>query len=288
MKELGTFASIIRTVLPVCAAWGLAGCGGTVDADDPPIARAFDQQLHWSDLRQVVPMDIAPEDSAAMAQAYVNNWLYQQVELHHAELNLVASQKQFETELRDYRNSLLLFAYEQAIVRQKLDTVIGNAEIETYYTDHSANFELREDILKARWFRLDDEEKRSLKKIEARFLGGKAEDMREIEIMLAQRSITITDRSNVWKSLTEMRNEVPIEALPSIGVNGHRITVHNGNTTWFVDILELRAHQTVSPIELVRQDIRTILLNQRKLQLIERMREDLYREALATKDIETL
>ena len=288
MKGPGTFASLVRTVLPVCAVCGLAGCGGTADADDPPIARAFDQQLHWSDLRQVVPVDMAPEDSAAMAQAYVNNWLYQQVELHHAEVNLAASQKQFETELKDYRNSLLLFAYEQAIVRQKLDTVIRNDEIEKYYTDNSANFELREDILKARWFRLDDEEKRSLKKMESRFLGGKAEDMREIEIMLAQRSIAITDRSTVWRSLTELRNEVPIETVPPIGANGQRITVHNWSTAWFVDILELRAHQTASPIELVRQDIRTILLNQRKLQLIERMREDLYREALAAKDIEAL
>jgi hypothetical protein len=36
-----------------------------------------------------------------------------------------------------------------------------------------------------------------------------------------------------------------------------------------------------APIELVRQEIRSIILNERKLELIDRMRNDLYQEALA-------
>jgi hypothetical protein len=55
-----------------------------------------------------------------------------------------------------------------------------------------------------------------------------------------------------------------------------------------VDILELRPKDSVSPLPLVEQDIRSILINQRKLQLIERMREDLYREAQANNDVEVL
>ena len=57
---------------------------------------------------------------------------------------------------------------------------------------------------------------------------------------------------------------------------------------FFLEVLELRGENSVSPLNLVDSDIRSILLNQRKLQLLEHMRQDLYREALDRKDIEVL
>ena len=53
-----------------------------------------------------------------------------------------------------------------------------------------------------------------------------------------------------------------------------------------MDILERRSKGAGSPQDIVRQDIRSILINQRKLHLIERMREDLYREAQDARNIE--
>lgn len=271
---------------PVLGAFVLGGCTTDTDHDDPMVARAFDQYLRWSDLRQVVPMEATAEDSAAIAQAFVNNWLHQQVELHQAEVNLAASQKEFEAELRDYRNSLLLFAYEEALVRQRLDTVIPAGEMEAYYKDNGAIFDLKDDILRARWFRVQDEDRRVLKRMEDRFLSGKPEQMRDVEIQLAEKGIVITDRSDAWTTLEELRNEVPLEDVPTVGPEGKRMIVRNNTTTWFLDILELRPRHSAAPIELVRQDIRTTILNQRKLHLIEQMREDLYREASNTKDVE--
>ncbi|MBP7408686.1 MAG: hypothetical protein KA941_08015 [Flavobacteriales bacterium] len=273
---------------PVLGAFVLGGCTTDIDTDDPPVARAYDQYLRWSDIRQVVPMEAPPEDSAAMAQAFINNWLHQQVELHHAEVNLASSQKEFEAELRDYRNSLLLFAYEEALVRQRLDTLISSSEMESYYQANSSNFDLRDDILRARWFRVQDEDRRVLKRMEERFLSGKPEQMREVEIQLAEKGVAITDRSGSWTTLEELRNEVPLTEVPTVGPEGKRLLVRNETTTWFLDMLELRPRHGPAPIELVRQDIRTTILNQRKLHLIEQMRKDLYREASNTKDVEVL
>ncbi len=272
---------------PVLGAFVLWGCAADEETDDPVIARAFDQYLRWSDLRQVVPMEAAPEDSAAMAQAYVESWLHQQVELHQAEVNLAASQKEFEAELQDYRNSLLLTAYEQALVEQRLDTIITAAEVQAYYEANTADFDLQDDILRARWFRVDSLEKRALKRMEDRFLSGKPEQMRDVEIQLAEMGVTISDRSKAWTALTELRNVVPLETVPTVGPEGRRFAVHKESAAWFVDILELRPRSGPSPVELVRQDIRTILLNKRKNDLIVKMRDDLYQQAVAAKDVET-
>ena len=271
---------------PVMGAFVLLGCGGDSSADDPMVARAYDQNLRWSDLRQVVPMDATPEDSAAIAEAYIQNWMRQQVELHQAELNLASSEKDFEAELRDYRNSLLLIAYEEALVDQRLDTSISTEEMERYYQANASAFDLQDDIVRARWFSVVEQDKRILKRMEERFLSGDADKMREVEIMLAEKGITITDHSNTWTSFADLRNAVPLEETPAVAPEGKRIIVRQDSTTWFIDMIELRPRHSASPIELVKQGIRTTILNQRKLHLIEQMRSDLFREATTSKDVE--
>ncbi|MBK6342671.1 MAG: hypothetical protein IPF41_08805 [Flavobacteriales bacterium] len=79
---------------------------------------------------------------------------------------------------------------------------------------------------------------------------------------------------------------MPIESISAVPPAGRRLTLRDDDGAWFLDIVELRPRLSPSPIELVRQDIRSILLNQRKLTLIERMREDLYQQALANDAIE--
>jgi hypothetical protein len=276
----------MSVMAPLLGAIVLVGCSTGTDQDDPPVARAYDQYLRWSDLRQVVPMDAAAEDSAAMAQAYIDNWLQQQVELHHAESNLAPSEKEFEAELRDYRNSLLMIAFEDALVRQRLDTVISEQELQAYYEANRAAFDLTEDILRARWFKLDGVEPRTVKRLEERFLSGKPELMREVEIGLAEKGVSIIDRTSLWMTASELRNEVPLDQLPAVGPDGKRLIIRSDSTVWFLDVVELRSRHAAAPIELVRQRIRTGLLNQRKLSLIETMRKDLFKEATQAKDVE--
>ena len=62
----------------------LMSCG-TDDTNDPVLARAFDNELHWSDLRQVIPVSSTEMDSAALAQRYITNWSRDQVLVHRAE-----------------------------------------------------------------------------------------------------------------------------------------------------------------------------------------------------------
>jgi hypothetical protein len=265
-----------------------ASCSGDGDPEDPPVARAFDERLFWSDLRQVVPMDASPEDSAALAQRYIVNWLRQRVVIEKAEQNLGAAQKDFEAQLREYRNSLVIFAYEQALVDQKLDTVVTRAEIEDYYEGNRENFELQDNILRVRWFKVKEQEKRDLKRLEGHFLSGSADRMREVELWLAQRGIPIVDRSGSWTTFGELRAEIPVwnEDDGRTPLSEGRKVFRDEFGAYFVDVLELRSKASVSPLPMVQQDIRTIMINQRKLQLVERMREDLFREAETNKDVE--
>lgn len=268
----------------------LTACVPEVDPEDPPIARAWDKYLYWSDLRQVVPMGSTAEDSVAIAQRFIDNWMREQAVLKAAELNLAASAKDFEARLRNYHNSLLTFAYEEALVRQKLDTAVSEQQIDDYYQKNRSNFELKDNILRLRWFKVRENDRRTLKRLEEHFTSGSPERMREVEIWLAERGVPIIDRSGTWTNREGLRAEMPVvDRLPAeVPPGGLRFVLKDEGVHWFVEVLEQRTRDSASPLSMVRQDIRSIIINQRKLQLIERMREDLHREAIVRKDIEIL
>ncbi len=271
----------------VFAALLLASCKGGHGKDDRVVAEAFQDKLYWSDLRPVVPMDATPEDSAAIARRFLDNWARDRVMLHMAQENLDQSQLNVEERIRAYKESLLTFAYEQALVQQNLDTVVSGAQIQDYYDKNLANFQLKDNIVRARWFKMRSTDKKLLGRVEDLWRSGDEEDTHKLEVLLAQRGTTIEDTHDNWMEFTALQQLVPLKAdNPTDWLQRHgKTTIEDQNGTYFVDILDHRLKDSTSPIDLVEPQVRSIIINQRKLKLVERMREELYTNALAKKDV---
>ena len=97
---------------------------------DFPIARAFDKSLYFSEIQGIVPPNSSESDSIQIVNNYINNWIRQTVLLTQAEKNMTPDQLNIDKEIQDYKNSLIIFSYEQELIRQKLDTIITEKMIE--------------------------------------------------------------------------------------------------------------------------------------------------------------
>lgn len=254
------------------------------------VARAYTEVLSRHELRQVIPMDMAPDDSAAMATQYIDNWMRDRVLMAQAEKNLSVAQKDVEAELQAYRRSLIMHAYEQALIDQKLDTSVSAASIEEYYAANQKNFALKDDIVRVRWFKVREDDRRTLKQWEELWRSDDAAELHELEIQLAKRGIGIFDSGEDWLDFNELRKEVPLETDNATDYLGrtNKVVVKDSVNTYFVDLLEHRLRTGTAPVQRVATEIKAIIINQRKLRLLESMREDLYRDALAKKDVELL
>ena len=62
---------------------------------------------------------------------------------------------EFEKQIEDYRESLLIFAYQQEILNQNFDTMISSLEIQDYYNQFKDEFVLNENIFKGRFIVVD-------------------------------------------------------------------------------------------------------------------------------------
>jgi hypothetical protein len=266
----------------------LVGCGiGPAAPEEPVVAEAYGNFLYTADLRAVIPAGTPAPDSTALAEAFIANWLRKRVLLHRAEINLSDVQKDVQRQLEDYRSSLLIFAYEQAVVREKLDTAVTDADIAAYYAANEKNFELKDNIVRARWFKLRENDRRVLRKVEDLWRSERPEDRHQLEVLLAQRGAAINDTRDMWIPFTELQQQVPLRPdNPTDWLAGHdRAVVADSVGTFFVDLLEHRLKNSVSPVSLVRSEIRAVIINQRKLRLVEQLREELVKDAFARKEI---
>ncbi|MFZ1618380.1 MAG: hypothetical protein WAT41_13605 [Flavobacteriales bacterium] len=287
MSIVGGFSPTGLGRVACIAALLLYSCGSDRNAGDRVVAEAYGEKLYWSDLRPVIPVGTAREDSVAMARRFLENWARDRVMLHKAEENLDQSQLNVEAQLKDYRESLINFAYEQALVEQNLDTVVTDKAVKDYYEKNLANFQLKDNIVRVRWFKLRNDDKKLMQRVEELWRSTDDGDRSKLEVLLAQRGATIVDSRGDWVPFMELQQQVPLHPdNPTDWLQGRgKVTVSENGVTWFVNFIDHQLKDSTSPLELVAPQVRSILINQRKLRLVERLREELYNDAVSKKDV---
>ncbi|MCK4956480.1 MAG: hypothetical protein KAS49_02505, partial [Candidatus Cloacimonetes bacterium] len=123
--------------------------------NDTVLARVHSVYLYESDVAGIVPLNSSANDSLMIMKSYINNWIRQQLVVLQAEANLNDKEKDFSKQLETYRNSLITYKYESLLINQNLDTIVEIEEIEKYYQEHKSNFQLKSNIVKIDYVKLD-------------------------------------------------------------------------------------------------------------------------------------
>lgn len=261
--------------------------GDQVEEVNPEIAaKAYDRELSWTEISAIIPDVTSPEDSAILAERYISDWLKEQVLLHQAESSLPESEKQFQDELEKYRRTLLTYKYENSFVQQRLDTVISGSEIETYYNDNKDIFTLKDYIVKVKFCILDKDTPK-LKKFKKLFDSNNTSDLVALEQFCVDNGAAYYVNVDTWMYVEELLTKFPLELYDIEGFLRHtrRAEFEKGGNLYFIKVLDVQYKDNISPLDLVRNKIRELILNRRKKELLMTMREDLFRNAMANKNI---
>jgi len=266
----------------------VAGCqpGGT-DSRGVVIARVHDDYLYESDIRRLVPENLSRLDSIAFVRNYTDQWIKTRLMIRQAEKNLTDRQLNFDRQLEDYKNSLIIYQYETELVRQKLDTLVTEEEIEKYYHDHLADFELKENIVKVQYVILNKEEELEGKFKELFFLPDSiAADSLEFYSKLYEVPYFLDTAT--WVSFDDLLSTIPIETYnQELFLKGHRfISLSDDRFVYLLKFVDFRIKNDISPLDFRRNDIRDIIINKRKVDLVKKLRADIYKQAILNKDFE--
>lgn len=282
---LSTKSHISILLLVCCGLLLLAGCGNA-NSDDVVLAKVYSHELLASDVEGLVDDEMLPDDSAAVVDNYINQWVMQMVLLEKAESNVT---RDFQKELQNYKNSLVIYEYEQQIVRQLLDTNVSDQDIEDYYNSHKDDFLLKSSIVKAIYVKLD---KGSIHVNRFKRLMQRDDfddaDIVEVQQLAERNAVSGYFDVNTWITFFKLRQEIPINTYNEelYLKNTHNILIDDGSFIYLARIMDYKITDQISPLELEADNIKTIILNARRLEILESMQKDLLYEAETSGHVE--
>lgn len=251
-----------------------------------PVAKVNNEYLYQADLQRIVPYGTSPSDSAVKASNYIDHWVKQQLILDKAEESLSGAEKDVEQLLADYRAKLLIFRYKQKMLAQKLDTVVTESQILDFYSANAKEFSLRQPAVRAVFVKLP----KDIPDITAFMLKLRrynAEDSVYVEKYCYRNTVEAMDYSDGWRYFRDIRHQMPENiARPSRFLKNHYF-VHRQDTAmhYFLRVLDYKLLGETAPLDLVREDVRTIILNKRKMELLKNIEKKLYQEAIQAGEI---
>ncbi len=273
------------SALALTVACALASCNWGDDRAQV-IAEIGDNQLTWKEVSEVVPDNSTSEDSSALADHYIRDWITKQLIISKAESSLPDELKSFEEMIENYRSSLLIYAFEQEWVRQKLDTVVGEPEIEKYYNENEKNFQLKDYILKVKFTAIaaDSKQLGALKKV---FNSTKPEDLVKWQQLCVEIGASYYFNEEEWLKWDEFIQQIPMEVYDVEGFLKKKNTIEfeKDNNLYLISITDYQLAGSKSPISFETEKIRAMIINKRKLTLLENMRQDIYTKAEQDGDI---
>jgi hypothetical protein len=251
------------------------------------VARANEMYLYADEISDLVPANSTAKDSTEWIGKYIDNWIHESLVIQKAESNLADEQKNVEKQLKEYRNSLITYTYEKELVKQKLDTTVTAQEIETYYNANPSNFELKDNIIKVIYVKVSKKAPQ-LDKLKKWYQSDNVKDKEQLESYCHQFAINFYLDDDSWLLFDDLLKEIPIQTYNKelFLQNNRLVEVSDSLNNYFVNIKGFRIRNSLSPLAFEKENIKNILLNKRKLELITKMKEEVYKDAANSKKIE--
>jgi hypothetical protein len=258
------------------------------DKERVPVARVDDQYLYLDEVTQAIPEGAKESDSIFAIRSFADNWIRQQVLLRHAEENLRDLQTNFERQLKEYRNALLIFTYEEELVKQKLDTVVTDQEINAYYEANKEDFILKENIVKVLYAKVYRNEP-TLPQFRRLMNSDAGADRLRLADLCRQNAVNFYLDNEAWLFFNDLLKEIPIVTYNQEAfLNNNRfVEIQDSTYHYLIDIRDFRITDTYSPVTLETDRIRYTIINKRKAAILAAMSKELYERAGKKKRFET-
>ncbi len=267
----------------------LPGCKNN-EPQDATVVEVGGKKLGWNTLMDVIPDNSSPEDSVELAERFIQDWVKEQLVVRKAESELTEEKRNFDELIENYRKSLLTYTFEQEWVKQKLDTTVSEGEIEKYYVDNEQNFELRNYIVKVKFCAVSTNHKKSIPALKKLFFSVKEEDYVKWEELCVELGASYYFNEDKWMLWEEFAKQVPLPQIVDVESflkKNKDLEFEKDNNIYFITITDYQLSGSRSPLSFEKERIKAMIIQTRRMHLLETMRNDLYSRALQEGEIKT-
>lgn len=256
--------------------------------DDGVLAIVNDHKLYKDDIQNLILPGTSSQDSIAKVNAYIQQWIKTQVVLSQAEKN-IKNKSIIDEKIEAYKNSLIIYEYQQQIIAQNLDSNVTEKEIIDYYEKNKNQFILRKNLVKAKYI-VYSRKSPDVEKVKQWFYSEKEEQKIKLKQFCQNNALTYQMNDTVWAYLNDIEKIIPLQYITqeSFLKSTTKYETLDSSMYYLLHIKQYKTSQDVSPIEFEKERIKSLILHLRKTQILQKMEDDLYREAIEKNNIEII
>jgi hypothetical protein len=248
------------------------------------LASVNEKNLMLEEVLEEMPIQI--EDSSFFVERYMNDWIRKQLMIYHAEINLSSPIQNYEKQIKEYRASLLIYAYQQELINQNFDTTISLKQVTDYYNQYNDEFKLSKNIFKGRFIVVDRLAPKliNLNKWYKSDAESSLEDLNDYCQQFAKEYYLEDDKWQYFSIFNQKLPEYIIEESYFLE-NTKGVVFEDDNLRYYVFIKDYLLNGSISPLELEHEKIKNVLLNKNKIEYLKQLEDELYQNGLALKKI---
>lgn len=258
------------------------------EKNEEPIARVYDTFLYASDIAALVAEGTKPEDSAAIVDAFIESWIRQQLILRVAEDNLQTAMAKIDKQAAEYRESLVLYAYERQFLAENLDTVVVADSLNAYYQAHQQDFILPYDIYRLNYVVVPKSDK-TADSVLYWFSRGVEKYRLPIERYCVVHADRFSLNADVWINTNDLFTLLPYDMYAGGKLRSKApVSYSDTSNRYFALVKDYYTEGNLGPFEYFAEDIREIILNKRKKELLTATYQRIYTEGMKRENAEIL
>ena len=248
------------------------------------IARAGENFLYQNQL----PSFSSEQDSILRYLNYIETWAKEKI-LYDLSLTNLSQSKKNDLDLlvEKYKVDLYINSYKDLIVNSRIDSIVTDQEIESFYNMNIDNFKLNENLLKYRYLKVPSDNI-NISRIR-RYIQRLNESDRDFLDSLNFQFADLKINDTVWFTEREVISSIEFinQKNKSNYMRINRLYEYEDDqyTNYFI-VKDLLKSGNIPPLSYLYDRIKSNIINQRKLNLIQNINKEILNDALKSSKYE--
>lgn len=266
-------------ILVIAAA--MTGCGQEHNhKGKTPLVEVSGEFLYKEDLQAALPLNISKDDSVLFAEHYIRNWIEDALLFDKAEGNIPDNDK-ISKLVENYRCALIMHTYQEELVNQKLANDISEEEINAYYEKNKELFRLDNPLVKGLFIKVPLSSP-DLGNVRVWYRKNNQDVIEKLEKYSLRNAVSYDYFYDRWTSVPDVAAKIPLKVLDTDANyldKNRNVEVKDTAFCYFLHIEDFLDKDKQKPLDFARDEIKEILINLKRVEFINKVKEDLYQRA---------
>ena len=266
-------------ILVIAAA--MTGCGQEHNhKGKTPLVEVSGEFLYKEDLQAALPLNISKDDSVLFAEHYIRNWIEDALLFDKAEGNIPDNDK-ISKLVENYRRALIMHTYQEELVNQKLANDISEEEINAYYEKNKELVRLDNPLVKGLFIKVPLSSP-DLGNVRVWYRKNNQDVIEKLEKYSLRNAVSYDYFYDRWTSVPDVAAKIPLKVLDTDANyldKNRNVEVKDTAFCYFLHIEDFLGKDKQKPLDFARDEIKEILINLKRVEFINKVKEDLYQRA---------